>query len=114
MYIFWYDIHHESYPRPSVPKAMYLITTLVITLNKTTHFICYKHTYIVTAAVNNIIIENNGCFTLINEHVHLLQCPTVFAGSLDSISMRAVYICSGVPSKNRPHPPLNNVSPEQK
>lgn len=39
------------------------------------------------------------------------QYTFVSSGSFDSFSISAVYICSAVPSKNRPQPPRKSVSP---
>lgn len=36
---------------------------------------------------------------------------TVSSGNDPSTSHSALYICSGVPSKNFPQPPINSVSP---
>ena len=35
----------------------------------------------------------------------------MFGGSFDSVPMRELYICCGVPAKQRPQPPMNSVSP---
>lgn len=38
---------------------------------------------------------------------------TVSGGRRPRISIKALYICSAVPSKNLPHPATNSVSPVQ-
>lgn len=58
---------------------------------------------VISAAVNPVRVTTNvSLFPL-----------TVSWGREPSTWVRLWYICSAVPSRNRPHPPINNVSPEK-
>lgn len=42
-----------------------------------------------------------------------MDIQTVSSGRAPSVSIKALYICSGVPSKNLPQPAAKRVSPEK-
>lgn len=71
------------------------------------------YSYFSSTVMNNHFVSGYHIKSQVNTHIFDLHGATftVSGGRRPRISIKALYICSAVPSKNLPQPATNNVSP---